>query len=122
MPPAVRRDLGRASVLMGVPTFYTRLLSAGITREECAHMRLFVSGSAPLTRETFAAWETRTAKPILERYGMTETGMIASNPLEGARVAGTVGYALPEVAVRIADEQGREGRPRRGRHHRGQRP
>jgi malonyl-CoA/methylmalonyl-CoA synthetase len=105
---ALRRDLPLASVLMGVPTFYTRLLDAGITREECAHMRLFVSGSAPLTRETFAAWEARTGKPILERYGMTETGMIASNPLGGARVAGTVGYALPGVRVRIADDEGRE--------------
>ncbi len=103
---AVRRDLPQASVLMGVPTFYTRLLDAGITREECAHMRLFISGSAPLTRETFAAWEERTGKPILERYGMTETGMITSNPLDGARIAGTVGYALPDVCVRIAGEDG----------------
>ena len=105
---AVRRALPEASILMGVPTFYTRLLDAGIARDECTHMRLFISGSAPLTAQTFAAWEARTEKPILERYGMTETGMIASNPLEGARIAGTVGYALPDVCVRIADAEGRE--------------
>ena len=104
----IRNALPKASVLMGVPTFYARLLEAGITRVECAHMRLFVSGSAPLTAPAFAAWEERTGHKILERYGMTETGMIASNPLGGARIAGTVGYALPGVSARIADNEGRE--------------
>jgi malonyl-CoA/methylmalonyl-CoA synthetase len=104
----VRRALPAASVLMGVPTFYSRLLDAGIGSDECAHMRLFVSGSAPLPASVFAAWAQRTGHLILERYGMTETGMIASNPLEGARLGGTVGYPLPDVRVRIADEAGRE--------------
>lgn len=97
-----------ATVLMGVPTFYTRLLaSADFGRQHFAHMRLFISGSAPLTEQTFAAFEARTGLRILERYGMTETGMIASNPLEGERVAGTVGFPLPDVAVRVCDEQGK---------------
>ncbi|MFO1186128.1 MAG: AMP-binding protein [Alphaproteobacteria bacterium] len=104
----VRRHLPKATVLMGVPTFYTRLLEAGISREECAHMRLFISGSAPLTPQVFEAWEKRTGKPILERYGMTETGMITSNPLEGARIAGTVGFPLPGIEVRAADGVGGE--------------
>lgn len=104
----VRRHLPNATLLMGVPTFYTRLLEAGIAREECAHVRLFISGSAPLTPQVFEAWEKRTKKPILERYGMTETGMIASNPLDGERIAGTVGFALPGVEVRVAGGDGRE--------------
>jgi malonyl-CoA/methylmalonyl-CoA synthetase len=104
----VRRLLPAASVLMGVPTFYSRLLEAGISKAECAHMRLFISGSAPLLPSVFEAWAERTGHPILERYGMTETGMIASNPLEGERLAGTVGYPLPDVRVRIADEAGHE--------------
>ena len=99
----VRRTLPKASVMMGVPTFYTRLLAAeGFNAEECAHMRLFISGSAPLTEETFKAFEARAGHRILERYGMSEAGMIASNPLEGERLAGTVGFALPDVAIRIA--------------------
>jgi malonyl-CoA/methylmalonyl-CoA synthetase len=105
---SVRRLLPASSVLMGVPTFYSRLLDAGVSRAECAHMRLFISGSAPLLPSVFEAWAERTGHLILERYGMTETGMIASNPLDGERLAGTVGYALPDVRVRIADEAGRE--------------
>ena len=90
--------------MMGVPTFYTRLLAHDrFRKEEAAHMRLFISGSAPLTTETFNAFEARTGHRILERYGMSEAGMIASNPLDGARIAGTVGFALPGVSVRTAD-------------------
>ena len=105
---AVLRELPRATVLMGVPTFYTRLLQeAAFDAAACAHMRLFISGSAPLTEQTFAAFERRTGKRILERYGMSETAMLTSNPLAGERVAGTVGFALPGVSVRIADAHGR---------------
>lgn len=98
--------LPHASVLMGVPTFYTRLLShPGFTRAATAHMRVFISGSAPLSSETFRAFEERTGKTILERYGMTETGMLTSNPYDGARRAGSVGLPLPGVQVRIADPE-----------------
>ena len=100
--------LPRATVMMGVPTFYTRLLAEpAFDREACRNMRLFISGSAPLLVETFEAFEARSGHRILERYGMTETGMNASNPLEGERIAGTVGPRLPDVEVRIADEAGR---------------
>jgi malonyl-CoA/methylmalonyl-CoA synthetase len=106
---AVIGVLPRATVLMGVPTFYTRLLSSpDLTRQACRAMRLFVSGSAPLLAETHKEFAGRTGHAILERYGMTEAGMVASNPYDGARSAGTVGFALPEVSVRIADEEGRE--------------
>jgi len=99
--------LPRATTMMGVPTFYTRLLaSPRLTREACAHMRLFVSGSAPLLAETFKEFEARTGHRILERYGMTETTMNTSNPLDGERIAGTVGFPLPGVEIRIADEDG----------------
>ncbi len=108
-PGAVIADLPRASVLMGVPTFYVRLLgSPGLTREAAANMRLFVSGSAPLLESTFAEFEARTGHRILERYGMTEAGMICSNPCEGARVPGTVGFPLPGIEARVCDEEGRE--------------
>ncbi len=104
----VRKLLPDATVMMGVPTFYTRLLDCeDFGREQCKHVRLFVSGSAPLTEQTFAEFEQRTGQKILERYGMTETNMITSNPLEGERVAGTVGYALPGIQVRVADETGK---------------
>ena len=104
---AVIRELPRATVLMGVPTFYTRLLAQDdFGADTSAHMRLFISGSAPLTAQTFAAFEERTGQRILERYGMSETVMITSNPLDGERVPGTVGFALPEVDVRIADANG----------------
>ncbi len=106
---AILERIPRATVLMGVPTFYTRLLERPeLNRELCAGMRLFISGSAPLLEETFAAWEERTGMRILERYGMTESGMITSNPLAGERLAGTVGYFLPGISGRIADEEGRE--------------
>ena len=102
-------DLPRASVLMGVPTFYTRMLGQpGLNREVCAGMRLFIAGSAPLLAETHDQFTERTGHRILERYGMTETGMITSNPYEGDRIAGTVGYALPDINVRIADDEGEE--------------
>ena len=101
--------LPRATVLMGVPTFYTRLLaSPRLTREAAAGMRLFVSGSAPLLAATHAEFEARTGQRILERYGMTETGMNASNPLAGERRAGTVGPALPGVELRVCGPDGRE--------------
>ena len=106
---AVRDALSNATVMMGVPTFYTRLLAdRNFSKEEIAHMRVFISGSAPLTEETFIAFEQRTGHKILERYGMSEAGMIASNPLDGDRIAGTVGYALPGVDIRITDDDGRE--------------
>ncbi len=96
----------KATLMMGVPTFYTRLLGeAGFTREVASNMRLFISGSAPLLAETHQAFSARTGHEILERYGMTETGMITSNPYAGERVPGTVGFALPDVSVRIRGEQ-----------------
>ena len=105
--------LPRATVMMGVPTFYTRLLAeASFTRDACRSIRLFVSGSAPLLAETFDAFRERTGHAILERYGMTEAGMITSNPLEGARVGGTVGRPLPGVDVRIVDEPAAPAVPR----------
>ncbi len=104
---AVLAALPKATVMMGVPTFYTRLLEQeALDQDLCAHVRLFICGSAPLTSQTFAAWETRTGHRILERYGMSETMMNISNPLNGERVAGTVGFPLPGVQVRIASESG----------------
>lgn len=104
---AVRRALPRASVLMGVPTYYTRLLALdGFGRADCARMRLFISGSAPLTDAAHAAFEARTGLRILERYGMSEAGMITSNPLDGDRIGGTVGFPLPGVQVRVWGDQG----------------
>ena len=99
--------MARATILMGVPTFYVRLLNdARFTKESCRSMRLFISGSAPLLEDTFTAFETRTGHKILERYGMTETNMLTSNPLNGDRRVGSVGSALPGVSVRITDEAG----------------
>ena len=99
--------LPKATVMMGVPTFYTRLVAEpSFGRAQTDGVRLFVSGSAPLLAETFHEFETRTGQRILERYGMTETGMITSNPLDGARLAGTVGPPLPGVSVRIVGEDG----------------
>jgi malonyl-CoA/methylmalonyl-CoA synthetase len=98
--------LPRATVMMGVPTFYTRLLQQpGLTRQSTAHMRLFVSGSAPLLAETHREWQARTGLAILERYGMTETNMNTSNPYDGDRVAGTVGFPLPGVSLRVVDPE-----------------
>ncbi|MFD1704760.1 malonyl-CoA synthase [Methylopila henanensis] len=96
--------LPRATTLMGVPTFYVRLAQhPSLTREAAAHMRLFVSGSAPLLAETHRAFEAKTGHRILERYGMTETNMITSNPYEGERIAGAVGFPLPGVSLRVVD-------------------
>lgn len=101
---AVLSALPRATCLMGVPTFYTRLLQLpGLDRAATAGMRLFASGSAPLLAETHREWEARTGHSILERYGMTETVMLTSNPYAGARRPGTVGPPLPGVALRITD-------------------
>jgi malonyl-CoA/methylmalonyl-CoA synthetase len=91
---------------MGVPTFYTRLLAnPGFTRERAQNMRLFICGSAPLLESTFAEFEARTGQRILERYGMSEAAIITSNPLDGDRLAGSVGFPLPGVELRIADGQ-----------------
>ncbi|WP_157220561.1 AMP-binding protein [Flavisphingomonas formosensis] len=99
----VLRMLPRATVMMGVPTFYTRLLAQpGFERAAAAHMRLFVSGSAPLLESTFAEFEARTGQRILERYGMSEAIVITTNPLVGDRVPGSVGFPLPGVGLRIA--------------------
>jgi malonyl-CoA/methylmalonyl-CoA synthetase len=95
-----------ATAMMGVPTFYVRLLQhEGLTREATAAMRLFVSGSAPLLAETHREFRERTGHAILERYGMTETNMNTSNPYEGDRVAGTVGFPLPGVSLRVTDPE-----------------
>ncbi len=102
----VLRLLPEATTMMGVPTFYSRLLSRpDFTRDLVGHIRLFVSGSAPLSAETHRAFEERTGHAILERYGMTETGMNTSNPYDGPRRAGTVGFPLPGVEIRIADRE-----------------
>jgi malonyl-CoA/methylmalonyl-CoA synthetase len=108
-PDSIVDLLPDSTVMMGVPTFYTRLLAdQRFNRQQCRNMRLFISGSAPLLAETHREFESRTGFRILERYGMTEAGMITSNPYDGDRVAGTVGFPLPGVSVRIADDQGRE--------------
>ncbi|MDH3263320.1 MAG: AMP-binding protein, partial [Paracoccaceae bacterium] len=100
----VIRWLPEATAMMGVPTFYTRLLDdPRLTRALVAHMRLFVSGSAPLLAETHRQFEDRTGHRILERYGMTETNMNTSNPCEGERRAGTVGLPLPGVELKITE-------------------
>ena len=107
-PALVLRDLPRATVMMGVPTFYTRLLAQPqFDREVCRNMRLFISGSAPLLLETFKDFQARTGQTILERYGMSEAGMICSNPLDAQRRGGSVGFPLPGVSVRVANEQDR---------------
>ena len=103
----VIRYLPECTVLMGVPTYYTRLLAedsfaAGVAE----NTRLFISGSAPLLEETFTEFEERTGQRILERYGMTETNMNTSNPLDGERRPGTIGPPLPGVEVRICDDDG----------------
>jgi len=99
--------LPRSTVLMGVPTFYTRLLAnSDFTAETAKAIRVFISGSAPLTEQTFAEFEARTGQKILERYGMSETIINTTNPLDGERLAGTVGFALPGVETRVADDSG----------------
>jgi malonyl-CoA/methylmalonyl-CoA synthetase len=107
-PDAVFQALPQATVMMGVPTFYTRLLKDDrLNRDTTKHMRLFVSGSAPLLAETHRQWEARTGHALLERYGMTETNMNTSNPYHGARIPGSVGLPLPGVELRIADGDGK---------------
>jgi malonyl-CoA/methylmalonyl-CoA synthetase len=99
-------NMPKATAMMGVPTFYTRLLDdPRFTKELAAHMRLFVSGSAPLLAETHVQFENRTGHRILERYGMTETNMNTSNPYDGERRAGTVGFPLPGVDLKITDPE-----------------
>jgi malonyl-CoA/methylmalonyl-CoA synthetase len=103
----VMRHLPRSTVFMGVPTYYVRLLSEpGFDKSICAGMRLFVSGSAPLLRDTFDEFIQRTGHTILERYGMSETTMLVSNPYEGERIGGTVGLPLPGVSVRVVKSDG----------------
>jgi malonyl-CoA/methylmalonyl-CoA synthetase len=103
---AVMAALPNATAMMGVPTFYNRLLTdKRFDSNAASHMRLFVSGSAPLSAETHRAFTARTGHAILERYGMTETNMITSNPYDGERRPGAVGFPLPNVAVRIAEPE-----------------
>ena len=100
----IMRLMPRATALMGVPTFYTRLLRhPELSRDATSHMRVFISGSAPLLAETHREWQEKTGHAILERYGMTETGMNTSNPFDGERIAGTVGFPLPDVDLRVVD-------------------
>ena len=109
-PSQVLRWLPRATVFMGVPTMYVRLLAEpGLKPDQAAAMRLFISGSAPLLPDTFLQWQQRTGHTILERYGMSETAMLTSNPYfaaDGARQGGTVGKPLPGVSLRVCDEHG----------------
>jgi malonyl-CoA/methylmalonyl-CoA synthetase len=109
-PELIIQLMARSTVLMGVPTFYTRLLqSPALTKASTKHMRLFISGSAPLLADTHREWAARTGHAVLERYGMTETNMNTSNPYDGDRVPGAVGHALPGVTVRVTDpETGKE--------------
>ena len=103
-PDRIIQLMDRATVLMGVPTFYVRLLQDDrLDRNATARMRLFISGSAPLLAETHREWQARTGHAILERYGMTETNMNSSNPYEGERIAGTVGLPLPGVEILVTD-------------------
>lgn len=108
-PEAVLDDLGRSTVLMGVPTHYHRLLALpGLDERATAGMRLFTSGSAPLAAADHEAFAARTGHRIVERYGMTETMILTSNPYDGDRVAGTVGFPLPGVELRVVDDDGAE--------------
>src|ERR1700716_269714 len=105
-PDLIIKLMARATVMMGVPTFYTRLLqNPALTKQSTSHMRLFISGSAPLLADTHREWFARTCHAVLERYGMTETNMNTSNPYDGERVAGAVGQALPGVSVRVTDPE-----------------
>jgi malonyl-CoA/methylmalonyl-CoA synthetase len=109
-PQATIRAMGRATVMMGVPTLYVRMLAEpALTREATRGMRIFIAGSAPLLPETFEAWRQRTGQAIVERYGMSETVMLTSNPYhakDGERRAGTVGKPLPGVQLRVHDDKG----------------
>src|SRR5579871_7048388 len=105
-PEAIIKLMTRATVMMGVPTFYTRLLqNPALDKETTKHMRLFVSGSAPLLADTHREWFARTGHAVLERYGMTETNMNTSNPYDGERVPGAVGFPLPGVSARVTDPE-----------------
>ncbi|KXF76611.1 malonyl-CoA synthase [Paramesorhizobium deserti] len=105
-PDKVLSLMPKATAMMGVPTFYVRLLQHdGLNRDAAARMRLFISGSAPLLAETHRAFRERTGHAILERYGMTETNMNTSNPYDGERIAGTVGFPLPGVELRVVDPE-----------------
>ncbi|MDI4239254.1 malonyl-CoA synthase [Bradyrhizobium sp. Arg237L] len=105
-PDLIVKLMARATVLMGVPTFYTRLLqNPALNKETTRHMRLFVSGSAPLLADTHREWSARTGHAVLERYGMTETNMNTSNPYDGERVPGAVGFPLPGVSARVSDPE-----------------
>jgi len=114
-PQEAIAHMAKGTVFMGVPTLYVRMLNEpALTPESTAHMRLFISGSAPLLKETFELWQNRTGHTILERYGMSETVMLTSNPWQAdprfgglsERRGGTVGFPLPEVDLRVVDEQG----------------
>ena len=108
-PKQVILSLPKSTIYMGVPTNYTRLLSRSeLTHRSCRNMRLFISGSAPLQVSTFEAFKLRTGHTIVERYGMSETGMNTSNPINGKRKAGTVGLSLPGIECRIVDDNGVE--------------
>ncbi|VWX63027.1 Malonyl-CoA/methylmalonyl-CoA synthetase [Burkholderiales bacterium 8X] len=111
-PKRVVERLTEATVFMGVPTLYVRMLAEeGLTREACRQMRLFIAGSAPLLIETFDEWRERTGHTILERYGMSETAMLTSNPyspVQGERRGGTVGFPLPGVQLRVRGDDGRD--------------
>ncbi|WP_439359344.1 malonate--CoA ligase [Bradyrhizobium sp. DASA03007] len=112
-PDLIIKLMARATVLMGVPTFYTRLLqNPALSRETTKHMRLFISGSAPLLAETHREWSARTGHAVLERYGMTETNMNTSNPYDGERVPGAVGFPLPGVSLRVTDPETAKELPR----------
>jgi malonyl-CoA/methylmalonyl-CoA synthetase len=105
-PDLIIKLMARATVMMGVPTFYTRLLqNPALTKQSTRHMRLFISGSAPLLADTHREWFARTGHAVLERYGMTETNMNTSNPYDGERVPGAVGHALRGVSVRVTDPE-----------------
>ena len=109
-PTWVVQNLPRATVFMGVPTLYVRMLAeSGLNPQKCRNMRLFISGSAPMLLDIFTQWQQRTGHTILERYGMSETAMLTSNPCDpalGERRGGTVGFPLPGVDLRVQDEQG----------------
>ncbi len=107
-PKFVVRKMPEATVFMGVPTLYVRLLNEpALDHNAVRNMRLFVAGSAPLLIETFNEWQTRTGHTILERYGMSETAMLTSNPYQGERRGGTVGFALPGVTLRVQGDDGK---------------
>ena len=109
-PRQVVQKMAEATVFMGVPTLYVRLLAEpSLNRSATEHMRLFISGSAPMLLDTFEAWQQRTGHAILERYGMSETAMLTSNPCrasDGVRRGGTVGRPLPGVTLRLQDDAG----------------